>query len=355
MALMSQCLSTNARLQAVAVNNPAMFAGETGLAVGLVQQALSDLGYAFPISFAENGAPDGKFGDETFSCVKQFQSGAGLETDGVVGKVTLATIDGLLADDEAGRIVSKFDISGLPAPRNLPKGVTWRPKPYKAVVRRLVVGELLGHQVSRAVLAATVMTTISVRPYPDASVSNAHWDPEDRVLRFTPGVFDPKNLIFIPPAGLLAHTPDAVLLHELVHTMRQSIGKRLDDQEAIGPIRHPPWTTGEIPEDRYFLKFDFRREFNAIVITNTYISEKEPTRPVNAFHRNRLLLRKDWQGNTSHMPLPDAEDFHKTPRVLHFLRLLWREQPNFCEQVARADAPFNPLRDARKLLRGRGR
>lgn len=101
MALVSQCLCGNARLQAVALNNPAMFVGETGFAVALVQKALADLGYKFPISMSAGGRPDGIFGDETFSRVKAFQEFAELKVDGIVGKLTISAIDTVLAKDEA--------------------------------------------------------------------------------------------------------------------------------------------------------------------------------------------------------------------------------------------------------------
>ena len=59
MALASQCLCGNARLQAVAFNNPAMFVGEAGFAVALVQKSLVDLGYKLPVSMGAGGLPDG--------------------------------------------------------------------------------------------------------------------------------------------------------------------------------------------------------------------------------------------------------------------------------------------------------
>jgi len=58
MALTSPRFASNLRLQSAAMNNPPMRPGETGKAVALVQQALKDLGYRMPISFAK-GVPDG--------------------------------------------------------------------------------------------------------------------------------------------------------------------------------------------------------------------------------------------------------------------------------------------------------
>jgi hypothetical protein len=96
MALTSPRFSGNVRLQNAANNRPAMNWGEVGEAVRLVQQALIDRGFRMPISMNKFGSPDGIFGDETKATVKTFQSLHGLDTDGIVGKNTLAELDRLL-------------------------------------------------------------------------------------------------------------------------------------------------------------------------------------------------------------------------------------------------------------------
>jgi hypothetical protein len=72
-----------------------MLAPEEGRAVLRVQQALLDLGFTLP----QHGA-DGKFGSETGQVVSTFKTQHNLQpTDPVVGKGTMATLDGLFADE----------------------------------------------------------------------------------------------------------------------------------------------------------------------------------------------------------------------------------------------------------------
>jgi peptidoglycan hydrolase-like protein with peptidoglycan-binding domain len=97
MALTSPRFADNPRLQAAAMNNPPMRPGEAGDAVALVQQALSDLGYPMPISFAQ-GPPDGIYGSETEATVRQFQIDQGFPPagrDGRAGHDTLGRLDSL--------------------------------------------------------------------------------------------------------------------------------------------------------------------------------------------------------------------------------------------------------------------
>lgn len=103
MALTSPRFADNQRLQQAAKNAPAMGRGESGPAVQIVQQALKDLGYPMPISFAKAGPggapPDGIYGDETRAVVRQFQKDQTLPSkDGVVGEQTLGRLDQLLQD-----------------------------------------------------------------------------------------------------------------------------------------------------------------------------------------------------------------------------------------------------------------
>jgi peptidoglycan hydrolase-like protein with peptidoglycan-binding domain len=94
MALTSPRFANDPRLQAAAMNNPPMRRGETGDSVGTLQQALYDLGYPLPISFA-TGTPDGIYGAETEATVRQFQTDQGIGRDGVAGHDTLGALDAL--------------------------------------------------------------------------------------------------------------------------------------------------------------------------------------------------------------------------------------------------------------------
>jgi peptidoglycan hydrolase-like protein with peptidoglycan-binding domain len=80
-----------------------------------VQQALSDLGYPMPISFA-TGSADGIYGRETTATVRQFQIDQGFPAsgqDGIAGRDTLRRLDSLFPPP-----------SPPPVPRV--KGTCWR-------------------------------------------------------------------------------------------------------------------------------------------------------------------------------------------------------------------------------------
>lgn len=97
MALVSPRLAPHARLQSAARNQPPLRKGETGQAVGVMQQAFIDLGFSMPVTTG-NGAkpPDGIYGDETAKTVRTFQTQRQLSPDGIAGKDTLHALDALL-------------------------------------------------------------------------------------------------------------------------------------------------------------------------------------------------------------------------------------------------------------------
>src|SRR5262245_29840702 len=98
MPLTSPRFKDSARLQKAAENNPPLRIGEPkGDGVARVQQALSDLGYAMPITFAK-GSPDGIYGKETAAVVQKFQKDQGFPPsgwDGRAGRDTLTRLDQL--------------------------------------------------------------------------------------------------------------------------------------------------------------------------------------------------------------------------------------------------------------------
>src|SRR5262245_45887049 len=96
MALRSPRFAKNERLQKAANNSPPLRAGETGEAVRLLQQALIDLGSPMPISVQRFGSPDGIYGDETATRVREFQRKNRLSVDGIAGHDTLGKLDALL-------------------------------------------------------------------------------------------------------------------------------------------------------------------------------------------------------------------------------------------------------------------
>ncbi len=107
MALTSMRFAFDARLQQVSENNPTMKRGETGDPVASVQSALVDLGYKMPVT-TNNGRrqPDGIFGAETESVVRQYQRTENLGADGIVGRFTLASLDEAMREQEQALIPS---------------------------------------------------------------------------------------------------------------------------------------------------------------------------------------------------------------------------------------------------------
>jgi peptidoglycan hydrolase-like protein with peptidoglycan-binding domain len=96
MPLTSPRFKDNAQLQKAAANSPPLRSGHTGEGVRLVQQALTDLGYALPITYQRSGSPDGIYGAETSAAIKDLQRKHSLGADGVAGKDTMAKLDELL-------------------------------------------------------------------------------------------------------------------------------------------------------------------------------------------------------------------------------------------------------------------
>jgi peptidoglycan hydrolase-like protein with peptidoglycan-binding domain len=97
--LTSPRFAPNTRIQEAASDpkKPLMLR-EKSDAVKLLQQALFDIGYKMPRTFAK-GSPDGDYGDETVQVVRKFQKDQkfwNTELDGKAGKDTLTLLDELL-------------------------------------------------------------------------------------------------------------------------------------------------------------------------------------------------------------------------------------------------------------------
>jgi peptidoglycan hydrolase-like protein with peptidoglycan-binding domain len=97
--LESPQLAAHDRLQRAFDNAPPMGFGEAGDPVAALQQGLLDAGFLLPKS-TKSGAPDGIFGSETLTVVKAFQHMQGIAKDGVVGRNTLAELDGRLTGNK---------------------------------------------------------------------------------------------------------------------------------------------------------------------------------------------------------------------------------------------------------------
>jgi peptidoglycan hydrolase-like protein with peptidoglycan-binding domain len=97
MTLQYPPFSASVQLLTAANNHPPLRRGFSGPGVQLVQSALLDLGFPLPRSTRKHGVPDGIYGQETEDATKKFQTTNHLKVDGSIGKVTLTTIDSLMA------------------------------------------------------------------------------------------------------------------------------------------------------------------------------------------------------------------------------------------------------------------
>ena len=94
MALTSSRFASEPRLVKASENAPALKQGDSGEGVAIVQAALIDLGFDMPNSTHKGKTlPDGIFGGETAQRIREFQAVAGLASDGVVGRMTLAALE----------------------------------------------------------------------------------------------------------------------------------------------------------------------------------------------------------------------------------------------------------------------
>lgn len=113
MALNSQMLRSNERLQAASRNDPALKPGESGQAVRLLQEALIAVGYPMPRSTKPNGTVDGIYGQETAQKVREFERDHRLAVDrGIAGMQVLTNLDALLRGAAPGSPVQTKRPSG---------------------------------------------------------------------------------------------------------------------------------------------------------------------------------------------------------------------------------------------------
>jgi hypothetical protein len=87
--------ASNLRLKRAAGNAPPLVRGTNDIAVHLLQMALLDLGFTLPRSTGGKRSPDGIFGAETESAIKEFQKQQNLNPDGRVGRETMVAFDRL--------------------------------------------------------------------------------------------------------------------------------------------------------------------------------------------------------------------------------------------------------------------
>src|SRR5262245_4674662 len=134
----------------------------------------------------------------------------------------------------------------------------------------------------------------------------------DDIIYFTPGAKSDKSCA--SGAGFCAANPDEVLLHEMVHALRDMQG-----------VSNPVPTT---------LRYKNEEEFLAIVVTNVYVSKAKSNKFLRLDYLHYGPLQAPW--NTSDGFLTDTE--HK--EILEYYSQFW--QPVF-GQLGKVQTAFNPF------------
>lgn len=91
-SLMSPRFADDPVLQEVSRGQRSLRQGDKGQAVQKIQQALIDMGFPLP-----RFGVDGDFGNETLSAVKNYQRANGLSADGIIGPITIRSMDAKFA------------------------------------------------------------------------------------------------------------------------------------------------------------------------------------------------------------------------------------------------------------------
>jgi hypothetical protein len=240
--------------------------------------------------------------------------------------------------------LAQLKIMGAPEPAGLPPWSHWSPSSYQEAVKAQCM-KLYSSGVGKAVIQA-LKRAVAIRPLRHYRDFLPIYVPSEWTTYYMPGVFIPSSRSYVPASqSMVGATADASLLHELVHAMRHTNGRRVADQEEISAIHYPPWTSGKKASE--YLYFGKRGEFNAIVITNIYISEINPGR-LDPTRRDSVLLVKDHELSHANRGLATPKQFHKTSKIRHYLKLLWDDQEELCTVIANVNAEFNPIRDYKK-------
>jgi hypothetical protein len=201
---------------------------------------------------------------------------------------------------------------------------------YEGAIKRIILQELNIRQTARIILMAIrdIGSVVEVRPSLRRGCNaDTKKDGDGVLIRFSPGYFPPGGKCNVDPVSHLAQPAGSaaeVLFHELIHAFRLVSGK---------------FVNARIPK---LPAYDEEDDFYAVVITNIFISETDPNRP----------LRESHQG---HEPLPvyraTDEGFLTIDANWEYVTKFIHDHPEVSKQLRDVPSAFNPVR---KVLEAKG-
>ena len=113
--------------------------------------------------------------------------------------------------------------------------------------------------------------------------------------------------------------PDEILLHEMVHSLRQMIGK--SEQKSLDHM------------------FDTEEEFFAVVVADIYASELKRTADIRSDHHGFDRIADNLDTSAEFLPKVDPADYK-----YRLVQKMVKQEPHLCHALAQVPAAFNPIR-----------
>jgi hypothetical protein len=291
-------------------------------------------------------------------------------------------------DHAMPRYLGPFEIDGRATPTGLKH---WSPAGYEDAVC-YHVNRICETHTGGAVVRELARKNVRIQPEPEGIGVGAAANGAGTIF-FTPGKYIKGYVLYQANPSAIGYGPDETLFHEMFHAMQKltdteppdiPFGLSLSEGEQKkmfpkGLELYQSKKTGmdgveyDVTEMAIHRKvstfnpltgksssfesrhdYDSVPEFNAILVANTYISEKSHRlslcRPPELMQRGEdettcFSLRKDHAGESSPVPLRDSQDFLENHWTNLLTMELWSSQTTMCRRIALAPAEFNPLRD----------